>query len=77
MRLPFLLLAMLTCVTGCDSSDSAAPAGGLTAGEIEQLENAANRLDNRAASPAADDAAALESDIRAKLDAERQARDRR
>ena len=70
-RFPLLLPMLL--VTACDAGSDNTQTGGLTAGEAERLEKAAERIDARGPSPAAADAAALEADVRAKLDAERQA----
>ena len=69
IRLAALLPLMM--IAACDAGSDGAATGGLTAGEAEQLEKAADRLDARAPSPAEDQAAALEADVRARLDEER------
>ena len=63
-----LILALMLCACGRADSDPAS--GGLTVGEAETLERAAERLDERTPSPAAAESQALENDVRARLDAE-------
>ena len=75
IRLAALLPLMM--IAACDAGADGTATGGLTAGEAEQLEKAADRLDGRVPSPAADRAAALEVDVRARLDEERAATDAR
>lgn len=70
-------LIPLLLIAACDAGSDGAATGGLTAGEVEQLEKAADRLDARAPSPAADQAAALEADVRARLEEERAELDKR
>ncbi|MEK6542523.1 MAG: hypothetical protein AABZ45_10445 [Pseudomonadota bacterium] len=63
-----LILALLLCA--CSRADSDAASGGLTVGEAETLERAAERLDERTPSPAAAESQALENDVRTRLDTE-------
>ena len=63
--LPFALLM----VAACSASDTPR-ADGLTAGEHDKLEAAAARLDSKATTPGAADAAALEADVTQRLDAD-------
>lgn len=60
------LLATLP-LAACGREDSDPAAGGLTVGESEALDRAADRLDSRTPSPARDDAAALEGEVSARL----------
>lgn len=57
-------------LTACGRTDSDPASGGLTVGESERLEAAAERLDQREASPARDDSAAFEDEVRDRLEAE-------
>ncbi|MEQ1508995.1 MAG: hypothetical protein ABL909_01170 [Sphingopyxis sp.] len=68
----YILIGILLApgLGACSRADSDPAAGGLTVGEAEVLERAADRLDSRASSPAAVESQALEQDIRARLDAE-------
>lgn len=63
-------LCLLLLVTACGRADGDAAAGGLTVGESETLERAAERLEARPESPGATESRALEDDVRARLDAE-------
>jgi hypothetical protein len=54
---------LAACADGADPSGDAGAAA-----ETQQLETAAARLDSRAPSPGADDAAALEADVRGRLE---------
>lgn len=54
----------------CGRTDSDPASGGLTVGESERLDAAAERLDQREPSPARDDSAALEDEVRDRLEAE-------
>lgn len=63
-----LILALLLCA--CSRADSDPASGGLTVGEAETLERAAERLDERTPSPVAAESQALENDVRTRLDAE-------
>jgi hypothetical protein len=58
--LPAIAAMMLTA---CGSPDDSPGAGGMTEGENERLEEAADRLDARAPSPGQDPAAALEAEV--------------
>ncbi len=60
-------LALASC---SDGSGDGAAAGGLTEGEMQQLERAAERIDAQAPSPAKAESEALEADVRAKLSEE-------
>lgn len=66
-----LLMILALAIAGCDSAsgDGEAPAG-LTEGERDRLEAAAERLDNRPPGPGAGDAAALETETGDRLAAE-------
>ena len=77
MTIRLAALLPLLLIAACDAGADGTATGGLTAGEAEQLEKAAERLDARAPSPADDQAAALEADVRARLDEERAALDKR
>ncbi len=77
MTVRLAVLLPLLLIAACDAGTDGAATGGLTAGEAEQLEKAADRLDARAPSPADDRAEALEADVRARLDEERAALDKR
>jgi hypothetical protein len=57
-------------LAACGRPDEDPAAGGLTVGESERLEAAAERLDQRDPSPARDDSVAFERDIRNRLEAE-------
>lgn len=61
-----LLIAVGT-LAACGRAPDDADAGGLTVGEAQALERAADRLDSRAPSPGAEDAKALERDVRERL----------
>jgi hypothetical protein len=52
-----------TMVSACGSVDDSPGPGGMTAGENERLEQAAERLDARAPSPAQQSAATLEAEV--------------
>jgi hypothetical protein len=58
-----LPLIAATMLAACGSADDTPGAGGMTEGENERLEQAAERLDSRAPSPAQNSAAALEAEI--------------
>ena len=66
------LLPALLLTSACGSDADAPGAGGMTLGENERLEAAAERLDARAQSPAQPAAAALEAEVAGKLAAEQQ-----
>ncbi len=66
-RLIPIIAALL--LAACDRADSDPAAGGLTVGETETLEAAAERLDARAESPGKTDSHQLEGEVRARLDA--------
>lgn len=57
-------------LAACGRTDSDPASGGLTVGESERLDAAAERLDQREPSPARNDSAALEDDVRDRLEAE-------
>lgn len=63
------LLAGAT-LSACGRDDSDPASGGLTVGESDRLEAAAERLDQRTPSPARDDSVALEGQIRDRLETE-------
>ena len=68
---PILAALVITQMLGaCGRADSDPASGGMTVGETEALERAADRLDARAQSPAAAESQALENDVRARLDDE-------
>lgn len=71
-----ILLSLLP-LAACDAGADGTATGGLTAGEVEQLEKAADRLDARAPSPAGDQATVIETEVGTRLDEERAALDRR
>lgn len=72
MRRKILIIAALAALAACTSeSPDDTQVGGLTSGELEQLETAADRIDSRAPSPAAADAAAIEAQSGAELEAQR------
>lgn len=66
-RLTLPLLVPLIALAACGRADSDPAAGGLTVGERESLERAAERLDERPASPGEDGARALEADVERRL----------
>lgn len=71
MRAPILALLLASLPLAACGADSDAPgAGGMTVGENERLEAAAERLESRAPSPAQPDAAALEAEVTERLAAE-------
>lgn len=71
------VLAITLMLTACSDGEDDTAVGGLTAGESEQLERAAVRIDAREPSPAEGRAEALEAEIRSRLDEERRAVERR
>ncbi len=78
MRIAYWLPALALFTAACgDGDDGGAGAGGLTQGESQQLEKAAERIDARPASPGADGAEAIEADVRARLANDRAAIERR
>ena len=78
MRKAYVLPALALFTAACSAGDdSDAGGGGLTQGELQQLEKAAERIDARPESPGADGAEALEADVRARLADERAAIERR
>jgi hypothetical protein len=71
--IPIIVLLGVT-LAACSNGDGGDVGGnGLTEGEAQQLERAAERIDNRPDSVAKAQSEALESDIRARLDTERRA----
>lgn len=62
------MLAVMLAACGRESDDP--DSGGLTVGEAEALERAAERLDNRAESPGASDSRALEQEVRTRIKTE-------
>ncbi len=78
MRLAYWFAPLALLTAGCGAGDdSDAATGGLTQGELQQLEKAAERIDARPPSPGADKAEALEADIRTRLADERAEIERR
>ena len=72
--LPVTISAALSLtLTACGRADSDPASGGLTVGESDRLEAAAERLDQREPSPARDDSVALEAEIRSRLETENSA----
>lgn len=72
MRLTLIFMPAMAALAACSAqSPDDAQVGGLTSGELEQLESAADRVDARAPSPAAADAAGIEAQSRAELEAQR------
>lgn len=71
---PFTTFLAISCLplalSACGRADSDPASGGLTVGESERLEAAAERLDQREPSPARSDSVALEAEIRSRLEAE-------
>lgn len=67
----FALIASALTVAGCEAATSDEAPQGLTEGERDRLEAAAERLDSRPAGPGADDAAAIEAETRERLAQER------
>jgi hypothetical protein len=61
---------LLLGLTACGRADADPASGGLTVGESERLEAAAERLDQRDPSPARDDSVAFERDVRNRLETE-------
>lgn len=71
LNLPTLYcLVPMIALAACGRADSDPAAGGLTVGERESLEQAADRLDSRPAGPGEESAKALEADVRQRLDAD-------
>ncbi|QJQ31037.1 hypothetical protein GV829_01200 [Sphingomonas lacunae] len=67
----FLLAgALVLALSACGRADEDPASGGLTVGESERLEEAAERLDQREPSPARDDSVAFEREIRHRLETE-------
>jgi hypothetical protein len=67
------LIISLILLAGCGDAANAPSAGGMTVGENERLEAAAERLDARAPSPAQPNAAQLEAEVAAGIEREQQA----
>lgn len=61
---------LLFGLTACGRADDDPASGGLTVGESDRLEAAAERLDQREPSPARDDSVALEREVRNRLETE-------
>lgn len=70
----YALIATALLVASCDAATGDDAPQGLTEGERDRLESAAERLEARPAAPGADDAAALEAETRDRLAAERSQR---
>lgn len=70
LRRLLLSCALPLCLAACGRADEDPASGGLTVGESERLEAAAERLDQREASPARDDSVAFERDVRNRLETE-------
>lgn len=64
---PFAAIMALHLLTACSMAEDDHAQGGLTVGENERLERAAERIDERAPSPAEASATQLESDVRQRL----------
>lgn len=71
----YALIATALLVAGCDAATSDDAPQGLTEGERDRLEAAAERLDSRPAGPGADGAATLEAETRERLANERAQQD--
>ena len=71
-HVPILILSAIiaTSLMGCGRADGDPASGGLTVGESDRIEQAAARLDDRAPSPGQPDSAALEREVRQRLDQE-------
>lgn len=63
---------LFLALAACGSNADAPGAGGMTVGENARLESAADRLENRAASPAQPAAAQLEGEVAERIAAEQQ-----
>lgn len=71
---PLAAFMALPLLTACSMADDDRAQGGLTVGENQRLERAAERIDQRAPSPAQASAAQLEADVRQRLADERSER---
>ena len=69
LHLATLLLA--ASLTSCGRADADPAAGGMTVGEAERLEAAAERLDARPQSPVSGDSQAFEREIAERVEAEK------
>lgn len=62
---------LLLSLVACGRADDDPAAGGLTVGEADRLEAAADRLDGRAQSPVAGDSQAFEAEVANRVEAEK------
>jgi hypothetical protein len=71
---PLAAFMALHLLTACSMADDDHAQGGLTVGENQRLERAAERIDQRTASPAQAASAQFEADVRQRLADERSER---